>query len=137
MSDCSKKITHIAKLRVRYSETDKMQVVYNSNYFIYLEVARNDFVTKQNFSFADLEQEQQIFFPVIDTYARFLLPAYYDDILEIETTLCYDNSPIFKIDYKIYRDEVLICEAYTRHTFISQISRKPVKPPKQFIKLFD
>ena len=137
MTASSKKISNIAQVRVRYAETDKMQVVYNANYFIYLEVARNELVRNKNFSFSNLEIEEKVFFPIIDTYAKFNSPAFYDDILDIETVICYDESPIFKIEYKIFCQKKLICEAYTRHTFISQASRRPVKPPARFIALFD
>ena len=32
------------KIRVRYKETDKMGVVHHSNYYIWFEVARTEFM---------------------------------------------------------------------------------------------
>ena len=136
--DCNKnikKITNRSKIQVRYSETDKMGVVYHANYFIYFETGRSKLLHNKNIFFSDIEKKEKVFFPVIEANAKFYSPAYYEDILEIETSIIYDYSPIFTMEYKVYRGDTLLCTGFTKHIFTSQETNKPVKPSKTFINL--
>ena len=45
-----------SRLRVRYAETDQMGVVYHSNYLIWCEVGRTDYIRKLGFTYAELER---------------------------------------------------------------------------------
>jgi acyl-CoA thioester hydrolase len=74
------------KVRVRYSETDQMGVVYHSNYFPYFDVARSESIRQMGFTYADMEK-MGIIMPVVDVHARFIRPALYDDLLTIKTFL--------------------------------------------------
>ena len=126
-------IRNINQLYVRYAETDKMGVVYNSNYFIYFETGRNEIMRANNMSLIDYENDDNVYFPLIDSYAKFHIPAHYDDLLDIETILSYENGIVFKFDYTIKRGQDIICTGYTKHCFINQTSMKPVSPPCRFI----
>lgn len=125
------KNTH--QLYVRYAETDKMGVVYNANYFIYFETGRNEILRAYNMSLVNYENNDNIYFPLIDSYAKFHISAHYDDLLDIETTMLYDDSIIFRFEYIIKRVDSIICTGYTRHCFINQTTMKPIRPPKKFI----
>ncbi|MGK2864469.1 MAG: acyl-CoA thioesterase [Chitinophagaceae bacterium] len=74
------------KLRVRYSETDQMGVVYHSNYFPYFESARAESIRQLGFTYADMEK-MGIIMPVIEVQCRYLRPALYDDLLTIKVIL--------------------------------------------------
>jgi len=78
--------TSETKIRVRYSETDQMGVVYHSNFFPYFEVARVESIRQLGFTYADMEK-MGVIMPVVDVHARFLQPALYDDLLTIKTSL--------------------------------------------------
>jgi acyl-CoA thioester hydrolase len=56
------------QIRVRYSETDQMNVVYHGNYAQYME-------------------EMGIVMPIVELHTKFLRPAVYDDLLTIKTQL--------------------------------------------------
>lgn len=74
------------KIRVRYAETDQMNVVYHGNYAQYFEVGRVEAIRQLGFSYKDLE-ETGIIMPVIEWNAKFLRPARYDDLLTVRTIL--------------------------------------------------
>lgn len=78
--------TTTTKVRVRYAETDKMQVVYHGNYVEYFEVGRVEAIRTLGISYRDME-EAGVIMPVIEWQARFLRPARYDDLLTVRTTL--------------------------------------------------
>ena len=77
--------------------------------------------------------------PVLETHVKFISPAFYDDILTIESYM--KEYPSFKIhiDYKIYRKEnnALVAEGFTEHAFIKEDTKKPSRPPVFFIEVVE
>ena len=47
---------HDVEFRVRYAETDQMGVVYHTNYLVWCEVGRTDFIRARGMSYADMER---------------------------------------------------------------------------------
>jgi acyl-CoA thioester hydrolase len=78
--------TNEHKVRVRYAETDQMNVVYHGNYAQYFEVGRVEAMRQLGLSYKDLEASG-IIMPVVEWTAKFLRPAHYDDLLTVRTTL--------------------------------------------------
>lgn len=74
------------KLRVRYAETDQMDVVYHGNYAQYFEVGRAEAIRQMGFTYKDMEA-MGIIMPIVEWHAKFIRPAHYDDLLTIRTTL--------------------------------------------------
>jgi acyl-CoA thioester hydrolase len=77
---------HITKIRVRYAETDQMDIVYYGNYAQYFEVARAEWIRELGFTYKKME-EMGVRMPVVHMEVRFLRPAHYDDLISIKTTL--------------------------------------------------
>ena len=48
---------HETVLRVRYSETDKMGIVYYANYLVWFEIGRTEYCRARGFSYRDMEDE--------------------------------------------------------------------------------
>lgn len=78
--------TSETNVRVRYAETDQMNVVYHGNYAQYFEVGRVEAIRQLGLSYKDLETSG-IIMPVIEWTAKFVRPAHYDDLLTVRTTL--------------------------------------------------
>jgi acyl-CoA thioester hydrolase len=78
--------TSEVNIRVRYAETDPMNVVYHGNYAQYFEVGRVEAIRQLGLSYKDVEN-LGIIMPVVEWSARFLRAARYDDLLTIRTTL--------------------------------------------------
>jgi acyl-CoA thioester hydrolase len=74
------------QIRVRYAETDQMNVVYYGNYAQYFEVGRVESIRQLGMSYKELEATGVIM-PVVEMTAKYLRPAHYDDLLTIRTTL--------------------------------------------------
>lgn len=77
---------HITTLRVRYAETDQMNIVYYGNYAQYFEVGRAECIRDLGFSYKTME-ERGILMPVISLHINYLRPARYDDLITIKTQL--------------------------------------------------
>src|ERR1700761_183806 len=82
-------------IRVRYAETDQMNVVYHGNYAQYFEVGRVESIRQLGLSYKDVEASGVIM-PVIEWTAKFIRPAHYDDLLTIRTTIKQ-----WPVDYRV------------------------------------
>ena len=76
----------ITQIRVRYAETDQMNVVYYGNYAQYFEVGRVESIRQLGYTYKDMEHSGVIM-PVVEMHVRYLRPATYDDLLTVKTTL--------------------------------------------------
>lgn len=76
----------ITTARVRYAETDQMNVVYYGNYAQYFEIGRVEAIRALGISYKKLE-EMGILLPVVELHVKYLRSAHYDDLLTIKTTL--------------------------------------------------
>jgi len=74
------------QIRVRYAETDQMNVVYYGNYAQYFEVGRAESIRQLGFTYKDMET-MGVIMPVVEMHCRYLRAAQYDDLLTIKTTL--------------------------------------------------
>lgn len=124
-------------LRVRYSETDQMGVVYYANYFVWMEVARTDLIRKCGITYKEVE-EKGFLLPVVYTSAKFLNPAYYDDEIVVQSALVELTRTKLRIGYKIFRvsnhvGRELVCIGISDLVFLDKNSRKIVKAPEFFV----
>lgn len=120
-----------AQVTVRYAETDMMGVVYHGSYLPWFEVGRTTLLKEIGLRYRDLES-QGYMLPVLEVSAKYLRPARYDDVLTIVTTLRERPILRIKLDYEVYRDDVLLATGQTVHAFIDK-SGKPVRPPEKAV----
>jgi acyl-CoA thioester hydrolase len=121
-------------LRVRYGETDQMGIVYYGNYAQYLEQGRTEWLRDIGFSYKWME-ENGIHLPVVNLTIDYKLPAHYDDLITITTTL--KKIPTFKIEfcYEIYnQDGQLLVIASTTLVFINSSTNKLRRAPDYLLK---
>ena len=118
--------------RVRYAETDAAGIVYYANFLIYFEVGRIEM-------FRELDLPYDLRLPIVETHCEFKNPAFFGDMLEIQTSVPEIMEKGFKIENKIYRKEngelVLLAQGYTTMLTADE-NRKVCKVPQIFIDKF-
>ena len=95
---------HSTTVRVRYAETDRMDVVYYGNYAMYFEIGRVEAIRHLGVSYKDIE-DMGIILPVVELNIKYLRPAKYDDLITIKTqikTLPTDHKIVF--DQEVYNE---------------------------------
>lgn len=130
-------IVNETTLRVRYAETDKMGVVYHSNYVIWFEVGRVELLRQLGFEYSTMEKEDDCHIPVVDLRVRYKAPARYDDEIVIRTRLANVRSSLLHFAYEVLRagDRTLLATGETMHIIVdSQFQRRPL--PEKYIKAF-
>ena len=92
-------------IRVRYSETDQMNVVYHGNYAQYFEVARAEAIREMGITYKEME-EMGIVMPIVELHTKFLRPAKYDDLLTIKTQLReLPSDHRIEFHHEVYNEE--------------------------------
>jgi acyl-CoA thioester hydrolase len=130
-------LVHDVEFRVRYAETDQMGVVYHTNYLIWCEVGRTDFIRARGMSYADIERAG-IGLAVSEMSARFHAAARYDEMIRVRTTLSDVRSRGITFDYVIMRAATgdKLVTARTALVSIDSTGR-PVAMPQSVRALFD
>ena len=127
--------THKHYLRVRYCETDKMGYCYYGNYASFLEIGRVESLRSLGISYKSLE-DNGIMLPVYEFQIKYRSPAYYDDMLLIETKITAVKGVRIYFDYAIYNEnQLLLATAMTSLVFIHSDSKKPMSPPIEFLSI--
>ncbi|GAB4291644.1 MAG: thioesterase family protein [Ignavibacteriaceae bacterium] len=123
------------EIRVRFADTDQMQFAYNGKYLEYFEVARTEMMRSIGLPYKQIEQNG-FHMPVYEAYVRYKSPAFYDEVLVIESLVKEIPTLKVKIDHTIYSKDrdVLIAEGFIVLVFLKKETNKPVRPPEFFIE---
>src|SRR5690242_8963805 len=119
-------------IRVRYAETDQMNVVYHANYFVWFEVGRVEFLRQLGFSYKDMELQDSCHIAVVDARCRYKAPARYDDEVIVRTHLKNVRESLVHFGYELSRKEdgLLLAEGETTHVVIDREMKKTPIPEK-------
>jgi acyl-CoA thioester hydrolase len=112
-----------------------MGVVYYSRYFEYFEAGRNEFLRNIGYPYSKIES-QDLILPVIEAYSKYIAPAKYDDEITLYTVLKDIPSVRIKLEYVVKNDaKNVLAEGFTVHSFVNAHTKKPAKPPPDFVEL--
>ena len=121
------------QVQVRYAETDAMGVVHHSRYFVWLELARIEWLRHLGLDYKAMEQ-QGFFIPVVQANLSYKMPVFFDDMLRVVLLPSEDfHRAKFTINYEIFRGQDLVACGSTAHAFINA-KRRLIPPPDFFIK---
>ena len=119
-------------VRVYYEDTDLQGVVYYANYFRYMERARTEWLRSLGVEQDRLLSEERKFFVVVDTYAEFLKPALFNEMLVATARLAELARASFLIEQNIYRESVdgdLLCRGRVKAAYVDADTRRPLRVP--------
>ena len=115
-------------LRVRFAETDAQGIAHNSNYFVWFEVARVEYLERYTGGYQKL-RDQGIEAVVLETHVRYLEPAKFDDRLVVHARCVDVKGARFRYEYAIERDGVLIADGWTAHATVAAGTFLPTRVP--------
>ena len=128
-------LCHRTPCRVIYGDTDNMGVAYHANYLRWFEMGRTEMFRFLGLTYKSIES-QGVYLPVSEAYCKFKSPAYYDDLIVIETALDSHVRGGIKFDYRIFREDgkTLLVYGYTKHACLNSNGRV-VRPPAFLLEL--
>lgn len=116
------------EIRVIYGDTDRMGVVYYANYLRYFEAGRTEFLRAKGLSYRDFEETARLLLPVVEAGVAYRLPARYDDLLAVETSLTEVRRASARFGYRVLRGVDLLATGHTVHACVDlegKIRRMP------------
>ena len=106
---------HSMNIRVYYEDTDLRGIVYYANYLRFIERARSEWLRDLGIDQIKMRNEQDAIFVVTKLKVDYLLPAYFDDMLTVDTKIqivspvrAYFYQNIFRQEDVIFKAEVCV-----------------------------
>ena len=126
---------HQVEVRVRYSETDQMGVVYHGNYIPYFEIGRVEWLRNKGISYKSME-ESGIALPIVSMNINYKKSARYDEMLTVHTTFKSQSSVKIEFDCAIYNEaKELLTTAHFILVFLALKTGRPIAPPDYILEL--
>lgn len=126
---------HQIQVRVRYSETDQMGVVYHGNYIPYFEIGRVEWLRNKGVSYKSME-ESGIGLPIVNMNITYKKSAVYDELLTVHTVFKSQTSVKLEFDCAIYNESnELLTTAQFLLVFVSLKTGRPTAPPDYILEL--
>jgi acyl-CoA thioester hydrolase len=123
--------SHETQYRVRYADTDQMGFMYYGNYSKLYEIGRVEAFRNLGFSYKVME-DGGVMMPVYENKSRYILPAYYDELLTIKTFIKSIPSARAVYSYEIYDSKMnLIHTGETTLVFLKKDNNRLVVAPKE------
>src|SRR5215475_8119447 len=98
---------HEIQIRVRYQETDGQGRLHHANYFTYFELGRTELLRAAGMSYRQVE-EAGLLLVVADIGCEYFLPASFDDLLTLRTTVVRAKGARIEHQYDVFRDGELL-----------------------------
>jgi acyl-CoA thioester hydrolase len=116
------------KVKVRFAETDAQGIAHNSNYLVWFEVARVEYLELHAGGYQRL-RELGIEALVLESHVRYLQPARFDDRLVVHTRCVDVKGARFRYEYAIEREGVVIADGWTAHATVDGGTLRPTRVP--------
>jgi acyl-CoA thioester hydrolase len=115
------------EIRIIFGDTDQMGVVYYANYLRFFESARAAYWRGLGKSYKDLT-DWGVALPVVEAHCHYRRPAYYEDLIVVDTRVSELRAASLRFAYQIVRGDELLAEGFTRHAVIGT-DGKPKRLP--------
>jgi len=125
------------QLIVRYAETDQMGIVHHSNYPVWFEAGRTDFIRKLGMPYSAIEEEG-ILLPLIRLECNYKGFAKYEDEITVKTSIKKITYTRIIFYYEIYKnnEEKPITTGETEHAWTTR-NMKPLNLKKHSSHIYD
>ena len=128
---------HSVQLRVRYSETDQMKVVYHGSYIPYFEISRVEWLRSKGISYKSLE-DSGIALPIASMTINYKKSARYDDLLTVNTKLKSYSGVKVEFECEITNENgELLTNATFLLVFIDVNTGRPMLPPAYILEIIE
>lgn len=125
------------RLTVRYAETDKMGIVHHSNYPIWFEAGRTQFIKALGISYSEIEGKGFLL-PLLELKCQYKSAARYEDEIIVKTTLKDISYTRVTFFYEVFKDgeHESITTGETSHVWTNK-NMKPVNMKKHAPEIYE
>jgi len=124
------------ELRVRYSETDRMGIVYHGAYVSWFEVARTEYCRAAGFPYRRMEDDGLLIL-VTRVECVYRRPARYDDRVFVRARVIGLASRGLAFAYEVVDEKGRrLADGATRHVFADAAGR-PARAPEEVLEALE
>jgi len=121
--------TFTTAVRVRFADTDAQGIAHNSNYFVWFELARVEYLRAFAGGYQAL-RDQGVEALVLESHCRYAVPARFDEVLDVHTRCLGLRGARFRFEYAVtHEDGRLAAEGYTEHACVDAATLRPTRVP--------
>lgn len=122
---------HVHDLRVRYADTDRMDMVYHGTYAAYLEAARVEMLRDAGWVYAEMESDG-ILLPVVQLNMTYRRPGRYDAVLEVWSHVTAPPTSKLSLVCEVRSQGELLVRGEVTLVFVDRATGKPRRAPQGF-----
>jgi acyl-CoA thioester hydrolase len=121
-------------VRVYYEDTDAGGVVYHANYLNFYERSRTEMLRAMGYEQDALVIEKGIIFAVRSVEVDYLMPARFNELLQVSSEVSLIKPASLVFEQSIYRDDATLSKATIRIACLDAKEMRPKKIPEDLIK---
>lgn len=124
-------------LTVRYAETDRMGIVHHSNYPVWFEVGRTEYINKSGISYSEVESKG-ILLPLLELKCKYISSSTYEDRIIVRTSIKSYSKTRLNFYYEVFKEHDMenpITVGETAHIW-TNTNLKPINLEKHFPELY-
>jgi acyl-CoA thioester hydrolase len=121
------------EVKVRFAETDAQGIAHNSNYFVWFEVARVEYLERYAGGYQRL-RDLGIEALVLESHARYLQPARFGDRLVVRARCVDVKGARFRYEYAVERDGDVLADGWTAHATVDSGTFRPTRVPTWLVE---
>ncbi|EGD49227.1 thioesterase superfamily protein [Ruminiclostridium papyrosolvens DSM 2782] len=125
-------------LTVRYAETDRMGIVHHSNYPVWFEVGRTEFIKQCGISYSRVESKG-IMLPLLEVHCKFISSSTYEDKIIVRTSIKSFSKTRLNFKYEVFKSDNMdnpITRGETSHVWTT-CDLKPINLQKHYPELYE
>src|SRR5579871_3476455 len=115
-------------IRVRFAETDAQGVAHHSNYLVWFEAARVEFLEHYAGGYQRV-RDHGLESLLVEAHVRYIVPARFDDRLRVHARCLDVRGARFRFEYAIEREGTMIAEGWTAHGTVDATTFRPTRTP--------
>lgn len=120
---------HVTRFTVEFGDCDPAQIVFYPNFFRWMDAAALHFFRAAGVpAWRDYEAQSGILgTPLVDATARFLRPATYGDVIDVESSIAEWRGRSFVLAHVIRRGETVLVEGREVRVFARRHPDDPAR----------
>ena len=118
-------------VRVYDEDTDSAGIVYHASFLRFMERARTEWLRSLGYELPELRSEHGALFTVSRMHIDYLLPALFNDMLNVSLALTRMGRASFLLDQRVHRSsDELLCRAEVRIACVDATTLRPRPIPQ-------
>jgi YbgC/YbaW family acyl-CoA thioester hydrolase len=102
------------RMRIEWGDTDPARIVYYPHFFRWFDTACHRMFEELGLSQSAMAASGGTVMPIVEAHGAFRRPGYPGDWIEVRADIVEVGRKVIKIEYRVWRDELLLAEGYEK-----------------------